>query len=47
LGVHPARIDQKGCVRELVEIAVDHGFYWGGWFPKRPDGMHFEAYKIM
>lgn len=47
LGVQPARMDQKGCVRELVDIAVDHGFYWGGWFPKRPDGMHFEAYKIL
>jgi len=47
LGVQPAKMDQKGCVRELVSIAVDHGFYWGGWFPRRPDGMHFEAYKIM
>jgi len=47
LGVQPAKMDQKGCVRGLVEIAVDHGFYWGGWFPRRPDGMHFEAYKIM
>lgn len=47
LGVQPARMDQKGCVRELVSIAVDYGFYWGGWFPKRPDGMHFEAYKVL
>jgi hypothetical protein len=47
LGAQPAKIDQKGCVRELVQIAADHGFYWGGWFPTRPDGMHFEAYKII
>jgi hypothetical protein len=47
LGVKPAAIGQKGCVRELVEIAAQFGFYWGGWFPNRPDGMHFEAYKIV
>jgi hypothetical protein len=47
LGAKPAVVDQKGCVRELVEIAVQFGFYWGGWFPNRPDGMHFEAYKIL
>ena len=47
LGVVPARLSQKGCVRELVGVAAEHGFYWGGWFPSRPDGMHFEAYKII
>jgi hypothetical protein len=41
LGVRPALVGQHGCVRELVELAVEHGFYWGGWFG-RPDGMHFE-----
>lgn len=42
LGAEPARIGDRGCVRELVTIANEHGFYWGGHFSKRPDGMHFE-----
>ena len=47
LGVKPADVGKKGSVKELVSIAADHGFYWGGWFPSRPDGMHFEAYKVL
>jgi len=47
LGTVPALRGKEGSVRELVEIAFEHGFYWGGWFPNRPDGMHFEAYKIL
>ena len=46
LGAQPALRGAVGSVRELVEIAHDNGFYWGGWFPNRPDGMHFEIYKI-
>lgn len=34
---------KQGCVRELVEIATEQGFYWGGHFKSRPDGMHFEV----
>jgi D-alanyl-D-alanine carboxypeptidase len=30
-------------VRELVEIAYQHGFYWGGHFSPL-DGMHFEVF---
>jgi D-alanyl-D-alanine carboxypeptidase/Putative peptidoglycan binding domain len=41
LGTVPALVGQKGCVRELVEIANQNGFYWGGHFTRR-DGMHFE-----
>jgi hypothetical protein len=41
LGALPALVGQKGCVRELVKLANDNGFYWGGHF-KRLDGMHFE-----
>lgn len=41
LGAVPALRGRRGCVRELVEIAYAHGFYWGGHF-SRPDGMHFE-----
>ena len=47
LGVEPALKGQTGSVRELVDIAYQNGFYWGGWFPNRRDGMHFEAYKII
>lgn len=47
LGAQPALRGETGSVRELVNIAYENGFYWGGWFPRRPDGMHFEAYKIL
>lgn len=47
LGVQPALKDEKGSVRDLVEIAYSNGFYWGGWFRSRPDGMHFEAFKVI
>jgi hypothetical protein len=47
LGHVPARSGQKGSVRELVQIANQHGFYWGGHFKDRPDGMHFEVAKFM
>jgi hypothetical protein len=48
-------IGEKGCVRELVPIANEHGFYWGGHFGSvvngkmigRMDGMHFEIAKII
>jgi hypothetical protein len=42
LGAMPALMGRPGCVRELVEAANAHGFYWGGHFRRRPDGMHFE-----
>ena len=46
LGARPALLGMKGCVREMVEIANDHGFFWGGHFADRPDGMHFEIAVI-
>ena len=42
-GTRPPLVGQKGCVRELVGIANAHGFYWGGHFGSKPDGMHFEV----
>jgi hypothetical protein len=45
LGTVPALVGQKGTVRELVQIANDNGFYWGGHF-KRLDGMHFEVAQV-
>lgn len=55
LGTRPALVGQKGSVRELVDIAYENGWYWGGWFGYssegnigvRSDGMHFECYKIL
>lgn len=44
-GATPATLGKKGCVRELVDVALEHGFYWGGWFG-RSDGMHFELFEI-
>lgn len=44
-GATPAAIGAKGSVRELVPIANQLGFYWGGHFGKR-DGMHFEVATI-
>jgi hypothetical protein len=46
LGVMPALVGQKGSVRELVPLANDNGFYWGGHFT-RLDGMHFEIARIL
>jgi hypothetical protein len=46
LGKIPAMIGETGCVRELVPIANDCGFYWGGHFTRK-DGMHFEIAKII
>ena len=55
LGKVPAMIGDKGCIRELVPIANECGFYWGGHFGLdsngkvvgRMDGMHFEIAKII
>jgi hypothetical protein len=46
LGKIPALVSEKGSVRELIEIANNNGFYWGGHF-SRLDGMHFEIAKII
>jgi peptidoglycan hydrolase-like protein with peptidoglycan-binding domain len=42
LGIQPALVGNEGSVRELVPIANEHGFFWGGHYANRPDGMHFE-----
>jgi hypothetical protein len=46
LGAIPALVGRPGSVRELVDIANRHGFFWGGHFRNRPDGMHFELATI-
>ena len=45
LGQLPALVGQRGSVRELVPIAQEYGFYWGGHFGRR-DGMHFEVARL-
>lgn len=47
LGKPPAALGSQGSVRELVPLAHKHGFYWGGHFRSRPDGMHFEIAKLL
>jgi hypothetical protein len=42
-GQRPASNGNKGCVRDLVPIANRCGFYWGGHYQSRMDGMHFEV----
>jgi peptidoglycan hydrolase-like protein with peptidoglycan-binding domain len=39
----PAATGKKGSVRELVPIANSLGFYWGGHYTGKKDGMHFEV----
>lgn len=46
LGRYPASIGDMGSVRELVALAHQHGFYWGGHFSRR-DGMHFELARLL
>lgn len=42
LGQQPARVGEKGSLLKLVPIANDFGFFWGGHYQNRLDGMHFE-----
>lgn len=46
LNVEPIALGEKGSVRELVPLAHEFGFYWGGHF-SRKDGMHFEIAKLL
>lgn len=45
LGKPPAPRGTPGSLVELVPIAVEHGFTWGGYWKTRPDGMHLEAFR--
>lgn len=42
LGRTPMAEGKTGSVIPLVKIANDFGFYWGGHYSSRLDGMHFE-----
>jgi len=41
MGCTPALLGQKGCLREHAAVALELGWIWGGWFPRK-DGMHEE-----
>jgi hypothetical protein len=47
LGAIPALDGQEGSVRELAGLANEYGFYRGGHYRKRPDGMHVEVSKLL
>lgn len=47
LGAEPAQFGERGTVRELVPLSIKWGFYWGGFYHGRKDGMHFEVAKVM
>jgi len=47
LGDKPAQVKEKGSVRKLVPIANMFGFFWGGHYNSRLDGMHFEVAKLI
>lgn len=46
LGLDPACEGKPGCLYDIVPIANKHGFWWGGHYKNRKDGMHFELVKI-
>lgn len=41
-GGQPAPVGAEGSVRLLVPIANELGFFWGGHYRGKKDGMHFE-----
>lgn len=47
LGHEGALKGKRGSVRELVIPAAKLGFVWGGFWPRRPDPMHFEIGQII
>ena len=47
LGQRPALVGQTGSVRKLVPLANKFGFFWGGHYNGRLDGMHFECAKLI
>ncbi len=45
MGKKPPLSGERGSVRELVPMANNQGWFWGGHF-SRKDGMHFELTKV-
>lgn len=36
-----------GSLCEHADFCVDFGLYWGGWYERKKDAMHFEAVKVL
>ena len=47
LGHDPAPLGAKGSVLPLIALANEFGFFWGGHYKGRLDGMHFEIGRIL
>lgn len=47
LGLAPAAEGKAGCLYDIVPIANKYGFWWGGHYKGRKDGMHFELVKLI
>jgi D-alanyl-D-alanine carboxypeptidase/Putative peptidoglycan binding domain len=43
----PALRRTYGSVCDLVPLANEYGFFWGGHFKRHYDGMHFEVARIL
>ena len=42
----PALRGTTGSIREYADFCADFGIFWGGWYGKRNDGMHFECVTL-
>lgn len=47
LGQEPADWGEEGTLKPLVGVMWACGFGWGGHWKRRPDGMHFEAVRVV
>jgi hypothetical protein len=46
-GAPPAARGAKGSLCEFADFCTDFGLYWGGWYSRSKDAMHFEAVKVL
>jgi hypothetical protein len=46
LGKRPALLGEVGTLRRIAKIFEKWGFFWGGWYRNRKDGMHFECVEL-
>lgn len=47
LGVTPPPVGAYGSVRRLAPIFKKYGFFWGGDYRRRKDGMHEEVQRLL
>lgn len=47
LGQEPSLVGERGSIRQIVSLANQYGFFWGGHYNTRKDGMHFEIAKLL